>query len=116
VQKDLCSLHISYPALSDFVTSTSDYLVPCLECNRLAIFDIVVISTIPCTKEGVVAGAISPGVIKVVVGVVDLVIGHMSKGRCAVDDPGGNTVVGIGIRKGFDTFKALFRDVFKVHS
>jgi len=34
MQKDLCSLHLSYPALSDFVTSTSDYLTPSLEHNN----------------------------------------------------------------------------------
>ena len=65
--------------------------------ERLAIFNIMVISTIPYAKEGVVVGAIGLEVIKVVVGVVDLVIGHMSKRRCAVDDPGGNIVVGVGI-------------------
>jgi len=35
VQKDLCSLHLSYPALSDFVTSTLDHLVPSLEHNNV---------------------------------------------------------------------------------
>ena len=34
-QKDLCFLHLSCLALSDFVTSTSDYLTPSLECNSL---------------------------------------------------------------------------------
>ena len=36
MQKDLCSLQSPIPlvpALSDFVTSMSDHLAPCLECN-----------------------------------------------------------------------------------
>ena len=42
-------------------------------------------------------GMISPGVIVVVVGMVDLVIGHLLKGWGAVDDTGGNAVVSVGI-------------------
>jgi len=43
------------------------------------------------------AGTVSLEVIIVVVGMVDLVVGHLLKGRGAIDDAGGNAVVGIGV-------------------
>ena len=82
----------------------------------LAIFHIVVISTAPCVVKGVVAGTIGPRVVEVVVGVVDLVVGHVGKGGHAVNNPGSNAVVRIGVSEGLDAFKALFCDVFKVRS
>jgi hypothetical protein len=63
----------------------------------LAVFHIVVVAVTPSTVEDVVAGTVGPGVVEVVVGMVDLVVGHVGKGRCAVNDSGGNTCVGIGI-------------------
>jgi hypothetical protein len=42
-------------------------------------------------------GAVGPGVIVVVVGMVDLIVGHLLKGRGAVDDTGGDAVVGVGV-------------------
>ena len=63
----------------------------------LAVFDIVVIGATPCTKEDIMAGVIGPEVIKMNVGMIDLVVGHMGEGRHAVNDPEGNARVGIGI-------------------
>jgi hypothetical protein len=42
-------------------------------------------------------GVVGPGVIVVVVGMVDLVVGHLLEGQGAVDDVGGDVVIGIGI-------------------
>jgi hypothetical protein len=78
----------------------------------LAVFNVVVISVAPCAEEGVVAETIGPGVIEVVVGMIDPVISHVSEGRHAVDDIGGNAIVGIGIHEGFDAFKVLLHDIF----
>jgi hypothetical protein len=82
----------------------------------LAIFDIVVIGTAPCTEESIVAGAICLRVVEVDVGVVDLIVSHVAKGGCAVNDARGDVCVGIGVAQGFDACEALLRDVFKVHS
>ena len=54
--------------------------------ERLAVFDIVVIGAAPCAKEGIMTGAIGPGVIEVIAGVVDLIVGHVGKGRHAVSN------------------------------
>ena len=80
----------------------------------LAILYVVVAAVAPGAVEGVVAGTVSPGVVEVIAGMVDLVVGHVSKGWCAVDDAGGDAVIGIGVRECLDAFEALFRDVFKV--
>ena len=59
--------------------------------KQLTILDVVVIGTTPCIVEGVVARAVGPGVVKVIVAMVNLVIRHIGKGRYVVDDMGGNT-------------------------
>ena len=82
--------------------------------ERLAVFDIVVGGVAPGTMKGVVAGAVGPGVVEVVAGVADLIVGQV--GRRAVDDARGDAVVGVGVCKCLDTFEALLRDVFKVCS
>jgi hypothetical protein len=84
--------------------------------ERLAVFHIVVVAVAPGAVEGVVVGMVGPGVVKVVAGVVDLIVGHVGKGRCAIDDTGGDAVIGIGVCKCLDAFEALFGDVFKVRS
>ena len=78
----------------------------------LAVFHIVVVAIAPGAVEGVVTGAVGPRVVEVVAGVVDLVVGHMGERWRAVDDAGGDAVIGIGIRERVDAFKALPRDVF----
>ena len=84
--------------------------------ERFAVFDVVVVSATPCAVKGVVMGTVGLGVVEVVAGVVDLVVGHMSKGGRAVDYPGGDAVVGVGIDKRLDAFEVLLRDIFKVCS
>jgi hypothetical protein len=79
-----------------------------------AVFYVVVAAVAPGTVEGVMAGTVGPGVVEVVAGVVDLIVGHV--GRRAVDDSGGDAVVGIGIHECLDAFEVLLRDVFKVRS
>ena len=77
----------------------------------LAILDIVVIGVTPCAEEGVVTGVISPGVVKEVVGMMDLIVSQvLDRGR-AVDDMGGDAVVGVGVSQGLGTLKALLSDV-----
>ena len=76
--------------------------------ERLAIFDVVVISAAPCAVEGIVVGMVGPEVIEVVAGVVDLVVGHVGKGGRAVNDPEGDVAVGIGICKCLDASKHCF--------
>ena len=41
-------------------------------------------------------GAVSLGVVIVVAGMVDLVVGHLLKGH-TIDDMGGDVVIGIGV-------------------
>ena len=84
--------------------------------ERLAVFHVVIVAAAPGAVEGVVAGTVGPGVVEVVAGVVDLVVGHVGKGWRAVDDTRGDAVVGVGIRECLDAFEALLRDVFKVRS
>ena len=81
-----------------------------------AVFHIMVVTVTPGAVEGVMAGAVSPGVIKVIAGVVDLIVGHVGKGWHAVDDTGGDAVVGVGIHKCLNAFEALLCDIFKVRS
>jgi hypothetical protein len=78
----------------------------------LAVFDIVIVAVTPCAVESVMAGAIGPEVIEVVVGIVDLVVSHVDKGGHAVDDSRGNVVAGVGVCEGFDAFEALLCNVF----
>ena len=47
--------------------------------QKFAIFNIVVVSTALCVKEGVVAGVISPKVIVGIVCMVDLIVSHVLK-------------------------------------
>jgi hypothetical protein len=42
-------------------------------------------------------GAVSLGVVIVVAGMVNLVVGHLLKGGCTVDDMEGNAVIGVGV-------------------
>jgi hypothetical protein len=82
----------------------------------LAVFHVVVVAIAPGAVEGVVAGTVGPGVVKVVAGVVDLIVGHVGKGRHAVDDAGGDAVIGVGVCERLNAFEALLCDVFKVCS
>ena len=82
--------------------------------EQLAVFYIVVVGAAPRTKEGVVAGAIGPGVVEEVAGVMDLVVGQVFGRGCAVDDAGGDAVVGVGVGQGFGALKALLSDVSQV--
>jgi hypothetical protein len=56
-------------------------------------------------------GAVSPGVVEEVVGVVDLVVGQVFKRWRAVDNVGGDAVIGVGVGQGLSTLKALLSDV-----
>jgi hypothetical protein len=64
-------------------------------CQRFAVFNIVIISATPETEKGVVAGAVSPGIIKVVMCVGNLIVSHLFKGQHTVDNVGGDVVIGI---------------------
>ena len=80
----------------------------------LAILDVVVVGTAPRAKEGVVVGAVGPGVVEEVAGVMDLIVGQvLGRGR-AVDDAGGNAAVGVGVGQGLGALKALLGDVGQV--
>ena len=81
-----------------------------------AVFHIMVVTVTPGAVEGVMAGAVSPGVIKVIAGVVDLIVGHVGKGWHAVDDTGGDAVVSVGVGQGLGTLKALLSDVSQILS
>jgi hypothetical protein len=74
----------------------------------LAIFYIVVVAIAPGAVEGVVAETVGPGVVKVVAGMVDLVVGHVGKGRRAIDDAGGNAVVGMASVSASTLLKCCF--------
>jgi hypothetical protein len=58
-----------------------------------------------------VTGAVGPGVIKEVASMVDLIVSQVFEGWHAIDDVGGDAVVGIGIRQGLGTLEALLSDV-----
>jgi len=56
-------------------------------------------------------GAIGLGVIKEVVSVIDLVVSQVLEGWHAVDDAGGDAVVGVGISQGLGALEVLLSDV-----
>ena len=56
-------------------------------------------------------GTVSPRVVKEVAGVMDLVVGQVFKGRCAIDDAGGDAVIGVGVGQGLGALKALLSDI-----
>ena len=55
----------------------------------LAVFDVVVVGATPRAEKGVVAGAVGPGVVEEVAGMVDLIVSQVLDRGCAVDDAGG---------------------------
>jgi hypothetical protein len=73
----------------------------------LAVFYVVVVGATPRAEEGVMMGAVGPGVIEEVAGVADLVVGQVLEGWRAIDDAGGNVIVGIGVGQGLGTLEAL---------
>jgi len=56
-------------------------------------------------------GTVGPRVVEEVMGMVDLVVGQLFKGWHAVDDAGGDTVVGVGISQGLGALEVLLSDV-----
>ena len=80
-------------------------------CQGHAVLDIVIVSATPRTEEGVMVGVVGPGVVEEVTGVGNLVVGHLFKGRGAIDDAGGNAVIGISLGQGLGAFKVLHCDV-----
>jgi hypothetical protein len=58
-----------------------------------------------------VTGAVGPGVVEEVVGVMDLIVSQVLDGGHAVDDPGGDVVIGVGVGQGLGALKALLSDV-----
>ena len=79
-----------------------------------AILDVVVVGTAPRAKESVMAGAVGPGVVEEVAGVMDLIVGQvLGRGR-AVDDAGSDAAVSIGVGQGLGALKALLGDVGQV--
>jgi hypothetical protein len=77
----------------------------------LAVVHIVVVGTAPRTEEGVVTGAVSPGVVEEVAGVVNLIVSQVLDWGHAVDDTGGDVVIGVGVSQGLGTLKALLSDI-----
>ena len=55
--------------------------------------------------------AVSPRVVIIVAGMADLVVSHLLKGGHAIDDAGGDAVIGVCISQGLSAFKALLGDV-----
>ena len=80
----------------------------------LAVFYVVVVSVASQAEEGVVAGTVGPGIVEEVAGVVDLIVGQLVEGWRAIDDAGGDAVVGVGVRQGLGALKALLSDVSQV--
>jgi hypothetical protein len=80
----------------------------------LAIFNVVVVGTAPRAEEGVVAGTVGPGVVEEVTGVADLVVCQLVKGRRAIDDAGGDAVVGVSIGQGLGALKVLLGGISQV--
>ena len=60
------------------------------------------------------SGMVGPGVVEEVASVVDLVVGQLVEGRRAVNDAGGDAIVGVGVRQGLGALKALLGDVGQV--
>jgi hypothetical protein len=56
-------------------------------------------------------GTVGPGVIEEVAGMVDLIVCEVLEGQRAVDDAGGDAVVGVGVGQGLGALKALLSDV-----
>jgi hypothetical protein len=56
-------------------------------------------------------GVVSPGVIEEVAGVVDLIVSQVLEGWHAIDDVGGDAVVGVGVSQRLSALKALLGDV-----
>jgi len=56
-------------------------------------------------------GVVGPGVVEVVAGVVDLIVSQVLKGWHAIDDAGGNAVVGVSVGQGLGALEALLGDV-----
>jgi len=54
-----------------------------------------------------VAGTVSPGVVEEVAGMVDLVVCQLVKGRHAIDDAGGDVVVGVSVGQRLGALEAL---------
>ena len=82
--------------------------------EQFAVFHIVIISAAPRAEEGVVAGAVGPGVIEEVAGMMDLIVCEMFAGRRAVNDARGDAVIGIGVGQSFGALEALLRDVGQI--
>ena len=53
------------------------------------------------------AGTVGPGVVEEVAGVVDLVVCQLVKGWRAIDDAGGDAVIGVRVGQGLGALKAL---------
>ena len=55
--------------------------------------------------------AIGPGVVEEVVGMMDLIVSQVLDRGHAVDDTGGDAVIGVGVSQGLGTLKALLSDI-----
>ena len=56
-------------------------------------------------------GAVGLGVVEEVTGVMDLIVSQVFEGWRAIDDTGGDVVVGIGVGQGLGTLEALWGDI-----
>jgi len=54
-----------------------------------------------------VTGTVSPEVVKEVASMTDLIVGQLLKGGCAVNDMGGDAIVGVCIRQGLGALEVL---------
>ena len=52
-------------------------------------------------------GAVGPGVVEEVVGMIDLIVGQMLERGHAVNDVGGNVIVGVRVGQGLGALEAL---------
>jgi hypothetical protein len=55
--------------------------------------------------------AVGPRVVEEVACVVDLIVSQVLEGQHAIDDAGGDAVVGIGISQGLGALEVLLSDV-----